>query len=380
MAELPPSYAQCGCTTAQADRATTAGLVCGEGVSAPWDGALAVTASSGMTLSVASGGAFIQGDDAACQGMYHIYNCGADTVTLDAADSTNPRIDLVIAQIRDSTYTGSDCDWVLTKVNGTPAPSPSAPAVPDSALVLAQVLVGAGVSTITNGNITDRRVQYTPCSTVEPTMVVYTSGGTFEKADYPWARSVRVRVVGGGGGGGVGHTTGVGERAAGGGGGGGGYAESVIDIATITATVTVTVGAGGAGGSSGDNDGFPGDPSSFGSYVVATGGSGGNEGNASSSYLPAIAGVGGSGTAGDIQSHGSPGTNGIVSTGNQAGGSGGSTPLGGGARGNLGDTTSGVGGNGNEYGGGGAGGFVAPSESYRDGGDGADGVVIVEVW
>jgi hypothetical protein len=61
-------------------------------------------------------------------------------VTLDAADSTNPRIDLVYI---DSTGT-------VAKVTGTAAASPSAPALPTGGISVAQVTVAAGATT---GNI-----------------------------------------------------------------------------------------------------------------------------------------------------------------------------------------------------------------------------------
>ncbi|WP_303841273.1 hypothetical protein [Selenomonas ruminantium] len=65
-------------------------------------------------------------------------------ITLDAADSTNPRIDLVYI---DSTGT-------VAKVTGTAAASPSAPSVPANGISVAQVSVAAGA---TAGTLTDIR-------------------------------------------------------------------------------------------------------------------------------------------------------------------------------------------------------------------------------
>jgi hypothetical protein len=103
--------------------------------------------------------------------------------------------------------------------------------------------------------------------------VYFTSNGTFTKADYPWLRAIRVRLVGGGGGGGGCATTSANQVAVGRSGGAGAYAESFItDIAGLSASVTVTTGSGGAGGAAGNNNGADGGTSSFGVVVSANGG------------------------------------------------------------------------------------------------------------
>ena len=165
MTELKPSFTQCGCTTAQEDRQLTSSLVCLEGVAPATSGEpLEVTAGSGMVLNVAAGNAFVQGDTVAWQGMYHVSNDASKTVTIPTADPTNPRIDLIVAHVKDSTYVGAVCNWAIEAVTGTPLPSPSAPAVPDSALVLAQVSVPANDTTIDAGQITDMRQFYVECA------------------------------------------------------------------------------------------------------------------------------------------------------------------------------------------------------------------------
>jgi hypothetical protein len=68
----------------------------------------------------------------------------ATNVTLDAADTTNPRIDLV--------YITSVGD--VAKITGTAAASPSAPALPSGGISVAQVSVAANAST---GTVTDNR-------------------------------------------------------------------------------------------------------------------------------------------------------------------------------------------------------------------------------
>jgi len=81
-------------------------------------------------------------------------------VSLDAADATNPRKDLIIV----------DSSGTITKVTGTPeaanpsdktgpeTSAPKPPNIPSGAVVLAEIWVAAGATSITNSDITDRRV------------------------------------------------------------------------------------------------------------------------------------------------------------------------------------------------------------------------------
>src|SRR5690606_9858574 len=102
--------------------------------------------------------------------------------------------------------------------------------------------------------------------------VYFASSGTFSKADYPEARAIRVKLVGGGGAGG-GSVSGA-NYSVGQGGGAGGCAEAFItDLAALDASVAVTIGAGGVGQTAGP--GTAGGATSFGTHVAATGGDGG---------------------------------------------------------------------------------------------------------
>lgn len=75
---------------------------------------------------------------------------------IGTANASNPRIDRVIIRL----------DWTantiqLAVLRGTPATSPTAPALTQNSsrweISLAQILVGANVSTIVAGNVTDER-------------------------------------------------------------------------------------------------------------------------------------------------------------------------------------------------------------------------------
>lgn len=119
------------------------------------------SAVADVNITVKAGACYVRGTQATDQGMYHVYN-DADLVipllTNNPANPTNPRIDLVVARMQDQQYSGAVDLPTIEMVTGTPAASPAVPAAPANSLILAQILVGAAVSTITQANITDRRV------------------------------------------------------------------------------------------------------------------------------------------------------------------------------------------------------------------------------
>jgi len=93
------------------------------------------------------------------QGLYLCPNSTARVVALDAADATNPRIDLIVLQVLDQPLGDSVTQVQVRAVTGTPAGSPVAPALPTGAIPLARVAVAAAPTgnTIVNANITDLR-------------------------------------------------------------------------------------------------------------------------------------------------------------------------------------------------------------------------------
>lgn len=211
--------------------------------------------------------------------------------------------------------------------------------------------------------------------------VYYTSSDTFDKRDYPGLKAVRVIVQGGGGGGGGVSTTAAGQSAEAGGGGGGGYSEKFLLYEDLGDTETVTVGAGGSGGSAGANNGSTGGTSSFGSHCSASGGDGGIGGSSGVNNQQS-GGGGGSGSGGDLNLWGDYGLYGVVRGGTTMGfqNFGGSAKLGAMTRTAHSFNASGTN-NGRGYGGGGSGARNNPSSSPAlAGGDGADGIVIVELY
>lgn len=203
----------------------------------------------------------------------------------------------------------------------------------------------------------------------------------FITSDETWMRpsgvtKIKVTVVGGGGGGGGARSS---QDMGSTGGGGGGAAIKIIDVSSIP-SVDVTIGMGGSGGAAGEKDGSVGGDTEFGLLFSATGG---DPGRYARSPATAITINGGIGLGGDLNIQGG-GAGGFSrgSTGPRfSGGIGGSSILGGGGGSAVGDVVNGsAGGN---YGGGGAGGMAdldVPADNKATGGDGADGVVVIESY
>lgn len=111
---------------------------------------LLVVPGDGMSVVVNSGFALI--------GTGWIRVNGSETITLDPAESTLKRIDMICLRWddTDSVRTGT-----ITYKKGTPASSPVAPTLEKNDLVeefcLAKISVNAGATSITNAMITDTR-------------------------------------------------------------------------------------------------------------------------------------------------------------------------------------------------------------------------------
>lgn len=157
----PPSWLQNGSHPAENDRLTTQALWATTGIIKSTSMAVTQNSPAGMSVIVASGWAAIVGSIQANMGTYVAYNDANNVISVNTADPTNPRIDLVCATVQDAYYTGSLNDVILQVVAGTPAGSPVAPTLPANSISLAQIAVGAGVTSITNANITDTRVLVT---------------------------------------------------------------------------------------------------------------------------------------------------------------------------------------------------------------------------
>ena len=107
---------------------------------------------------------------------YTWWNDGDLSVSLNTADPSNPRDDVIVAYVdrgvTPSPNVTNNPDIVKIKsVAGSPSASPTPPnntviqtsvGAGNPFMILAQVRVGAGVSTVSNGNITDKRIFASP--------------------------------------------------------------------------------------------------------------------------------------------------------------------------------------------------------------------------
>lgn len=131
-------------------------------------------AASLLRVDVAAGAAWIKGDSGTpgvglSQGLFLAINDAAvaNAVTLSAADPTNPRLDQIYVQVRDSTDLtpgGGNDDLIFGVVTGTPTSGATllnrngAAALGNDRLLLADVLVPNGATNLTAANIRDRRI------------------------------------------------------------------------------------------------------------------------------------------------------------------------------------------------------------------------------
>ena len=157
----PPSWLQNGSHPAENDRLTTQALWATTGIINSASLLVHQNTPAGLSVVVDSGWAAIVGTVQANMGTYVTYNDASVVLSLNTADPTNPRIDLICATVNDAYYTGSLNNVVIQAVAGTPAGSPVAPSLPANSISLATVAVGAGATAITNANITDTRVLVT---------------------------------------------------------------------------------------------------------------------------------------------------------------------------------------------------------------------------
>jgi hypothetical protein len=157
----PPSWLQAGSYPAESDRLNAQALYATTGIIGSASMAVTPNSPAGMSVRVATGWAAVVGTTQANMGVYTAYNDATTTLTVTTADPTNPRIDRVVMTIRDAYYTGVNNDVIYQVLAGTPAGSPTAPATPANSISLATIAVGAAVTSITAGNITDTRVEIT---------------------------------------------------------------------------------------------------------------------------------------------------------------------------------------------------------------------------
>lgn len=109
---------------------------------------LAVTGTTSLYYSVAAGVAVCS--KGASDGKTLAYFAGGSTPAVSANSSGNPRIDCIWITSHDLTQGDADNLVTLGVTQGTPAATPTAPAIPTYATLLAQMCMPAGATTTAN--------------------------------------------------------------------------------------------------------------------------------------------------------------------------------------------------------------------------------------
>lgn len=148
--------------TKTADHGTAAALAPAGGVY-PGGGSMKVTPGAGLGVAVSAGYCCVPHPTPGA-GAYIFGAMVSEALTLASNSSGSMRIDLVVARVLDLGSSGSSCD--VEVVTGTPGAG--APAAPPASVPLAQVAVVSGASSISSGNITDRRAYTVPPGCVLP--------------------------------------------------------------------------------------------------------------------------------------------------------------------------------------------------------------------
>jgi hypothetical protein len=147
----------------QAGTATTIGPFGGV-YPAPWDygviGPLQAGIDTGLTLTIGAGYCAIPYSTSG-NGVARFGLLSSGTLTCATANGTNPRIDLIVAQIHDLGTSGSFAD--INIITGTPTAGATLanlnglPATPTNSIALTCVLVPANASTLVTGDLLDVR-------------------------------------------------------------------------------------------------------------------------------------------------------------------------------------------------------------------------------
>lgn len=170
MAIMNPPFAlqNAGAThTAAGDRLMLAGLFTGgttglqtRGGVSPSAGSEFTTTQTGspsMQVTVGSGICYVPGTQSSTQGVYACINDANANLTVTTAHGSLTRIDTIVARVYDTQYSGGTDVYALEIIAGTASASPTAPTLPDNCLALYNITVGAAVTSIVNGNLSDLR-------------------------------------------------------------------------------------------------------------------------------------------------------------------------------------------------------------------------------
>lgn len=122
---------------------------------------LALTAGSGMQVLCAPGEVIVPGSTSATQSGYYGRVSSSTALSIAASDPTNPRVDRIVALVKDAAYSGSENLFTPAVVTGTPTAGATLgnkethgwPAAPASSFTIGAVLVPAKAVSIITGDI-----------------------------------------------------------------------------------------------------------------------------------------------------------------------------------------------------------------------------------
>lgn len=149
--------------------------------------------SPNMTVNVIEGSAGISTSSGGSAYRYYVGLDAQESVAITTANASNPRNDLIVMYVDvavtpSQSYTNNSNNMLkLAAVAGTPAASPSDPSganiqaaigAANPYIILGRVVVGAGVTQINSGNITDLRVVCYPRRVESASFVDNTLSGT----------------------------------------------------------------------------------------------------------------------------------------------------------------------------------------------------------
>lgn len=154
----PPRFLNAGSHDAEQDRRLISLLTRdNEGIKNAGDFAVTEATVPNMTVDVAAGECVILGTESATQGSYMGTANSTTNLAVSAAPGSNSRIDVVVAKVQDSEYSGGSDTFSLAVVEGTVSATPTAPAIPNNSLKLAEILITSSDGSVTNSMITDFR-------------------------------------------------------------------------------------------------------------------------------------------------------------------------------------------------------------------------------
>lgn len=164
MTILTPEYLQTKTYSAKRDRRLQQAEVMQEGIVDFGHFKVAQRgAGANMSVDVGAGEAWVKGDTSVEQGMYHVVNDATVNVAISAASAVNPRIDTLVLAVNDSTEIGGSDEFKLEVLAGTVSAGATlanltgVAAVGNTKLVLAYILVGKEVTSITTEKIGGKR-------------------------------------------------------------------------------------------------------------------------------------------------------------------------------------------------------------------------------